>query len=86
VNVALVAVVVSVPATALPPAGVTLIVTDGADNEPAKVAPTVEASATPVAFAAGLVDTTLTGVSVVKVEVNGAIAVPPGLEAPTVTV
>ncbi len=86
VNVALVAVVASVPARALPPAGVTLIVTDEADNKPAKVAPTDEATATPVAFAPGLVDTTLTGVSVVKVAVNGAIAVPPGLEAPTVSV
>jgi len=86
VNVALVAVVVRVPATAAPPDGVSVIATDEVDRLPAKVTPTVDATATPVAFAAGVVDATVTGVSVVNVEVNGAMAVPPGLAALTVTV
>jgi len=60
--------------------------TDEGARDPAKVTPTVDVKATPVAFAAGLVDATLTGVSVVNVEVNGAMAVPPGLDAATVTV
>jgi hypothetical protein len=86
VNVALVAVVARVPATAAPPAGVSVTETDEVDSAPAKVTPTVVATATPVAFAAGLVDATVTGVSVVNAEVNGAMAVPPGLDALTVTV
>jgi hypothetical protein len=89
VKVAEVAVVVSAPATAAPPAGVSVIETEAGARDPLKVAPTVDASATPVAFAAGVVDATLTGlagVRVVNVAVNGAIAVPPGLDAVTVTV
>lgn len=85
-NVAVVAVVARTPATAEPPDGVSVSETDEADTDPAKVTPMVAATATPAAFAAGLVDATLTGVSVVNVEVNGAMAVPPGLDAATVTV
>ena len=85
-NVADVAVVARTPATAEPPDGVSVSETDEADRDPANVTPTVDATATPVAFAAGLVDATLTGVSVVNVEVNGAMAVPTGLDAATVTV
>jgi hypothetical protein len=85
VSVAVVAVVVRTPATAAPPDGVSVTETDDGDSDPEKVTLTVDATATPVAFAAGLVDATLTGVSVLNVEVNGAIAVPAGLEALTVT-
>jgi len=81
-----VAVVVRTPATAAPPDGVSVMDTDEGARDPAKVTPTVDVKATPVAFAAGLVDATLTGVSVVNVEVKGPMAVPPGLDAPTVSV
>jgi len=81
-----VAVVVRTPATAAPPDGVSVMDTDEGARDPAKVTPTVDVKATPVAFAAGLVDATLTGVSVVNVEVNAAIAVPLGLDALTATV
>ena len=86
---AVVAVVVRAPATAAPPAGVSVMETEAVDRDPLKVTPTVEANATPVALAAGVVDATLTGlagVRVVNVDVNGAIAVPPGLDALAVTV
>jgi hypothetical protein len=86
VNVALVEVAERTPATAAPPDGVSVSETEEEDREPANVTPMVDATATPVAFAAGLVDATVTGGSVVNVEVNAAIAVPPGLEALTVTV
>ena len=85
-NVAVVAVVASVPATAAPPEGVSVIATDDGERNPAKVTPTVDDSATPVAFAAGVVDATLTVPSVVNVELNGVIAVPLVLDALTVTV
>jgi len=60
--------------------------TDDGDREPPKVTPIVDANATPVAFAAGVVDATLTVLAVVNVELNGAMAVPSVLEAATVTV
>ena len=85
-NVALVAVVVSVPATAAPPAGVSVTATDEGFRDPAKVTPTVDATATPVAFAAGVVDATLTVLAVVKVELYGVMTVPSVLDAATVTV
>jgi len=86
VNVADVAVVARTPASAAPPEGVSVRTTDAADRDPAKVTPMADATVTPVAFAAGLVDATLTGVSVVNVELNGAMAVPSVLAAATVTV
>ena len=60
--------------------------TDDGDREPAKVTPIVDASATPVAFAAGVVDATVTELAVVNVELNGAMAVPSVPAAATVTV
>jgi hypothetical protein len=86
VNVADVAVVARVPATGAPPDGVSVSATDEGAREPAKVTATVEANATPVAFAAGVVDATLTVLAVVNVDVNGAMAVPSVLAAATVTV
>jgi hypothetical protein len=86
VNVADVAVVARVPATAVPPDGVTVSDTDEADGNPAKVTPIVDARATPVAFAAGVVDATVTVLAVVNDEVNGDIAVPSMPDAATVTV
>jgi len=60
--------------------------TDEGARDPAKVTPIVDATATPVAFAAGFVVAMVTGVSVVNVEVNGAMAAPLGPAALTVTV
>ena len=82
----MVEVVERTPATAAPPDGVSVSETDEADREPAKVTPMVDATATPVAFAAGVVDATVTELAVVNVELNGAMAVPPVLDAATVTV
>lgn len=85
-NVALVDVVVSVPATAAPPLGASVIDTDDGAKDPPNVTPIVEFTATPVAFVAGVVDATFTVVPVVNNDVKGVIAVPPGLDAFTVTV
>ena len=82
----MVAVVARTPATAAPPDAVSLSETDEADSDPAKVTPTVDATATPVAFEAGVVDATVTEFTVVNVELNGAMAVPSVLAAATVTV
>lgn len=86
VKVAVVDVTARAPATAEPPDGVSVSDTDEAATGPVKVTLTVDVTAIPVAFEAGDVDATATGPAVVKVEVNGAIAVPVGLEALTVTV
>lgn len=85
-NVAVVAVVARTPATAAPPDGVSVSETDEADREPAKLTPMVDATAMPVAFAAGLVDAMVTELAVVNVELYGAMAVPSVLAAATVTV
>ena len=85
-KVAVVAVVVSVPATAVPPDGVSVRDTEDGAREPAKVTPIVAAKATPAALVAGVVEATLTVLAVVNVELNGAIAVPSLLAAVTATV
>jgi hypothetical protein len=86
VNVPVVVVVASVPATAVPLGSVTAILMDAALTALLKVAFTVVRFATAVAPLAGVMADTVGAVSVVKDQTVGVIAVPSGLAAPTVAV
>jgi hypothetical protein len=86
VNVPVVVVVASVPATAVPLGSVTTILMLAVLTALLNVARTVVVFVTAVAPFAGAIADTVGAVSVVKLETAGVIAVPIGLEAPTVAV
>jgi hypothetical protein len=86
VNVPVVVVVASVPGTAVPPAVASATRMLAGLTALLNVARTVVVFVTPVAPLAGVIADTVGAVSVVKDQADGVIAVPSGLEAPTVAV
>ena len=85
-NVPVVVVVASVPAMAVPLGSVTVTLMLAVVTALLNVAFTVVVFVTAVAPFAGVIADTVGAVSVVKLQTAGAIAVPSGMEAPTVAV
>jgi hypothetical protein len=86
VNVPVVVVVASVPAMAVPLGSVTATLMLAVVTALLNVAFTVVVFVTAVAPFAGVIADTVGAVSVVKLQTAGVMAVPSGLDAPTVAV